>query len=47
MNCSLKKIGLFILLSAMTCVLAVGCNTVRGVGRDVQKLGSTVERAAR
>ena len=24
-----------------------GCNTVRGIGQDIEKLGSTIEGAAR
>ena len=31
---------------ALACLLA-GCNTVKGMGQDVQRAGSAVERAAR
>lgn len=47
MKFNLKKRCVLILLSAALMVITVGCNTVRGVGRDVQKLGSSVERVAR
>jgi len=28
-------------------LLAAGCNTVKGVGQDIQKAGSTLENAAK
>jgi predicted small secreted protein len=35
-------------LSLIAALLAlVGCNTVRGVGQDIEKLGSTIEGAAK
>jgi predicted small secreted protein len=39
--------------SLTTCLIAgivlvlVGCNTVKGVGQDLQKAGSTIEDAAK
>ncbi len=39
----MKKALLFV---AIAFALA-GCNTVQGVGKDVQKAGSAVERAAK
>ena len=36
---------LFAMLIAM--VVLAGCNTVQGIGKDVQKAGSTVEGAAK
>jgi len=35
----------FAALLALTFVL-MGCNTVKGVGQDVQKAGNAIERAA-
>jgi|Laugresu1bdmlbsd_1035121.scaffolds.fasta_scaffold308616_1 predicted small secreted protein len=35
-------IGLVVALLALT-----GCNTVRGLGQDIGKLGSTIEGAAK
>ena len=35
-------------LSLITCLLALsGCNTVRGIGQDIEKLGSSIEGAAK
>ena len=35
-------------LSLITALLALaGCNTVRGIGQDIEKLGSTIEGAAK
>ncbi len=32
----------------ITCLLTLsGCNTVRGIGQDIEKLGSTIEGAAK
>jgi len=31
---------------AAAATLVVGCNTVRGVGRDVQSVGKAVERSS-
>jgi len=41
----MKKITALIATSLL-CVLA-GCNTVRGVGQDVQKAGSAIEKAVK
>jgi len=43
MELTMKKALLFV---AIAFALA-GCNTVQGVGKDVQKAGSAVERAAK
>ena len=37
-----RKIALMTLLAAS--LLATACNTVRGVGRDVQSVGKAVEK---
>jgi len=35
-------------LGLISAVLAlVGCNTVRGIGQDIEKLGSAIEGAAK
>lgn len=34
-------------LLLFTLVVLVGCNTMQGLGRDVEKLGNTIEDAAR
>ena len=34
-------------LIAALCLLALGgCNTVRGIGQDIEKAGSAIEKAA-
>jgi len=39
-----KLIPISLLASLMA---LAGCNTVRGIGQDIEKLGSTIEGAAR
>ncbi len=41
----LKK--LFTLFAAICLLALVGCNTLRGVGQDVQKAGAVIEDAAK
>jgi predicted small secreted protein len=31
---------------ALLCLLAVGCNTFEGLGKDIAKAGETIENAA-
>jgi len=38
----LISLGLITALLALT-----GCNTMRGIGQDIEKLGSTIEGAAK
>ena len=38
----------FIPIALLASLMAItGCNTVRGIGQDIEKLGSTIEGAAR
>ena len=37
----------FLLIAAVIALALAGCNTVQGVGKDVQKAGSAVEKAAK
>jgi predicted small secreted protein len=41
----MKKIAA-ILIALSTALLLGGCNTVKGVGQDVQRAGGALERAA-
>ena len=41
----MKKIATLIALSAA--FVLTGCNTVKGVGQDVQRAGGALERAAK
>ena len=44
----MKKIKTLLALSlASAAVLLAGCNTFRGVGLDVQKVGEKIENAAK
>ncbi|QXL85698.1 entericidin A/B family lipoprotein [Comamonas sp. NLF-1-9] len=40
----MKKIA--VLVPLFFAVLLAGCNTVKGMGQDVQKAGNAIERAA-
>lgn len=46
MNTSTKRLLVLALTSGLLAVLGTSCNTTRGFGRDVQKTGRTIERAA-
>lgn len=39
-----KTAALFLVLSSL---MLAGCNTVKGMGQDIQKAGSTIEDAAK
>ena len=41
----MKKIA--VLVPLLLAVLLAGCNTVKGMGQDVQKAGSAIERSAK
>ncbi|MEA3394629.1 MAG: entericidin A/B family lipoprotein [Pseudomonadota bacterium] len=41
----MKKTTLFVILSLMLAL--AGCNTVKGVGQDIQKAGEKIEGAAK
>ncbi len=43
----MKKIAALIAIAACCSCWLVGCNTVKGVGQDVQKAGSAIEKAAK
>lgn len=42
----MKKISAFLVVTSMMFVLTA-CNTISGVGKDVQKAGQKVEEAAK
>ncbi|MEM0653326.1 entericidin A/B family lipoprotein [Klebsiella huaxiensis] len=42
MNCAIKFLVLLVLGSS----LLAGCNTARGVGKDIQSLGRAISHAA-
>ncbi len=41
----MKKIALFLVLVFTVAVLS-GCNTVKGVGKDIKKLGEKIEESS-
>ncbi len=48
MKIPIKRIALLLLASAVWSIGASSCrNTVRGVGRDVERVGDRLEHAAR
>ena len=46
MKTSYNRLILLLLASGMLAIAGTSCNTTRGVGRDVKKVGSHIERAA-
>jgi predicted small secreted protein len=44
-ECTMKKIATT-LLALTLAALAAGCNTVQGVGQDIEKAGGAIKRAA-
>jgi predicted small secreted protein len=46
MKTSFKLRALCLLAAALLSLLASGCNTMRGVGRDVEHVGDHIENAA-
>ena len=42
-----NQLLLLILMSALWAVLGTGCNTAKGVGKDIEKAGNKIQDAAR
>ncbi len=42
----MRKI-LFLMVAAATAVALIGCNTVQGVGKDIEKGGEAIQRAVK
>jgi entericidin B len=42
----MRKI-LFLMLAAATAVALFGCNTVQGVGKDIEKGGEAIQKAVK
>ena len=43
----MKRMTTLISLAVLASVLLAGCNTIKGAGKDVQKVGEVVEDAAK
>lgn len=41
------KVMLFGVVIVLTTLISTGCNTVSGIGRDIEKGGQAIEKAAR
>ena len=46
MNSSLKRLALFLLTIAFLAIATVGCQTSKGFGKDVEKLGDKIQDKA-
>ncbi len=46
MNPSLKKIALLFLSAALFTLVTTGCQTSKGFGKDVEKLGDKIQEKA-
>jgi predicted small secreted protein len=47
MKTSAKRLVLLLLTSALWTVFSTSCNTVRGVGRDVESAGEGIQKSTR
>lgn len=45
MNTNVRKIWVLVFLGVLVAALN-GCNTIRGVGKDVEKVGEAIQREA-
>jgi entericidin B len=44
---STMKKSVFALLTAAALVLATGCNTIAGIGRDIEKGGEAIQKSTK
>lgn len=42
----MRKI-LFVIVAAVTALVLVGCNTVQGIGKDIEKGGEAIQKAVK
>jgi predicted small secreted protein len=47
MKTPLKRIAMFIIVSALVALFGASCATTRGFGRDVGTVGDKIEKSAR
>ena len=47
MNPSLKRLTLFLLAAAFFAIVSTGCQTSKGFGKDVEKLGEKIQDKAK
>ena len=46
MNLSLRRIARLLLIAGFVSLVATGCQTTKGFGKDVEKLGDKIEQKA-
>ncbi len=46
MNSNTHKFALLVIAAALFALFTTGCNTTRGLGRDVEKLGDKIQEKA-
>jgi predicted small secreted protein len=46
MNSTLKRLALGLLTAAVLALVTTGCQTSKGFGKDVEKLGDNIQRKA-
>lgn len=46
MNFNFKAFAIFVLGAALLAVVGTGCNTTKGLGKDVEKLGDKIQDKA-
>jgi len=46
MNSSIKRLALLLLAAAFLAIATVGCQTSKGFGKDVEKLGDKIQDKA-
>ncbi|HZR03288.1 MAG TPA: entericidin A/B family lipoprotein [Burkholderiales bacterium] len=42
-----RRTGCIVATVLLTCMVLAGCNTVEGLGKDLSKVGDTIEGAAK
>jgi predicted small secreted protein len=43
----IKKIGVAVFLIALASTILTGCNTIRGLGKDIEKTGEVIQRTGK
>ena len=41
------KNGIFLVLTAAALIFASGCNTIAGIGKDIEKDGETIQKSTK
>uniref|UniRef100_A0A832A294 Entericidin A/B family lipoprotein n=1 Tax=Desulfacinum infernum TaxID=35837 RepID=A0A832A294_9BACT len=42
----MSRLWTWVLALSLFCAAAAGCNTVKGIGKDIRSLGNAIERSA-